>query len=98
MSVLLFATMRRAPARHVAPVVTGPGLSVVTLNMAKETGMEKILTEFHATPALRDVDILLLQEVKQDAGARQCAAEHLAESLGLHVTYSPATTGVTDQG
>jgi endonuclease/exonuclease/phosphatase family metal-dependent hydrolase len=96
--MLLFATLRRAPARHVEPPVSGPGVSVVTLNMAKETGMNKILSEFQATPALRSADILLLQEVKQDDGARQCAAEHLAESLGLHVTYSPATTGVTDQG
>jgi endonuclease/exonuclease/phosphatase family metal-dependent hydrolase len=96
--LLAFAVVRRSPAHHVAPVVSGPGISAVTLNMAKETGMEKILREFQSTPALRDADILLLQEVKQDSGARQCAAEHLAAKLGLHVVYSPATTGVTDQG
>jgi endonuclease/exonuclease/phosphatase family metal-dependent hydrolase len=97
-SVLLFAATRRFPAGHISAVEGGPGVSVVTLNMAKETGIEKILGEFRATPALRDADILLLQEVKQDAGARQCAAEHLAAELGLQVVYSPATTGVTDQG
>ncbi len=97
-SLILFAVLRRAPARLADPVQSGPGISVLTLNMAKETGLQKILDEFHATPALQNGDILLLQEVKQDDGARQCAAEALAASLGLHVAYSPATTGVTDQG
>jgi endonuclease/exonuclease/phosphatase family metal-dependent hydrolase len=97
-SVLLFAVMRRSPARQVDPVADGPGLSVVTLNMAKNTAIDRILQEFHGISALKDADILLLQEVKQDHGARQCAAEQLAASLGLHVAYSPATTGVTDQG
>jgi len=96
--VLLFAAMRQSPAHRAEPVVSGPGLSVLTLNMAKQTGMQKILGEFRASPALANADILLLQEVKQDDGARQCAAEQLAAGLGLHVAYSPATTGITDQG
>ena len=96
--MLLFAVMRRSPARPVDPAPAGPGMSVVTLNMAKSTEIDRILGEFHGISALRDADILLLQEVKQDDGARQCAAEMLAAQLGLHVVYSPATTGVTDQG
>ena len=96
--MLPFAVMRRSPARQVDPVISGPGLSVVTLNMAKSTEIDRILREFQGISALKDADILLLQEVKQDQNARQCAAELLAARLGLHVTYSPATTGVTDQG
>lgn len=73
-------------------------MSVVTLNMAKETGVDRILRELSATPALRDADLLLLQEVKQDSGQRQCVAEQLAAKLGRYVVYSPAETGITDQG
>src|SRR5690349_18337838 len=97
-SLLLFAVMRRSPARSIDPVPSGPGISVVTLNMAKSTEISRILHEFRAISALKDVDILLLQEVKQDENARQCAAELLAAELDMHVTYSPAATGVTDQG
>jgi endonuclease/exonuclease/phosphatase family metal-dependent hydrolase len=97
-SLILFAVIRRSPARQVEPLITGPGMSVVTLNMAKSTEIDGILREFNGINALRDADILMLQEVKQDDGARQCAAEMLAAKLGLHVVYSPATTGVTDQG
>jgi endonuclease/exonuclease/phosphatase family metal-dependent hydrolase len=97
-SLVLFAIMRRSPARQVEPVEAGPGISVVTLNMAKSTEIDRILAEFRGISALKDADILLLQEVKQDDDARQCAAEMLAAKLGLHVVYSPATTGVTDQG
>jgi endonuclease/exonuclease/phosphatase family metal-dependent hydrolase len=72
-------------------------MSVLTLNMAKETGVERIVRELATTPA-RQADLLLLQEVKQDNSQRQCAAEQLAAAFGLHVAYSPAESGVTDQG
>jgi endonuclease/exonuclease/phosphatase family metal-dependent hydrolase len=73
-------------------------MTVVTLNMAKETNLDKILRELRAIPVLRNADVLLLQEVKQDENQRQCAAEQLAAALGYHVVYSPAATGVTDLG
>src|SRR5882724_8983588 len=90
------------PFPSISPPAPKPGglltsrraMSVITLNMAKETGVDKIVSELRATPAAQ-ADLLLLQEVKQDRGQRQCAAEHLAASLGLHVVYSPAETGVT---
>ena len=99
MSLLLFAAIRRPqPAHAHAEPATGHGMTVVTLNMAKETNVDKILRELRAIPVLRDADVLLLQEVKQDENQRQCAAEHLAAALGYHVVYSPAATGVTDLG
>jgi hypothetical protein len=50
--------------------------------MAKETGVERIVRELATTPA-RQADLLLLQEVKQDNGQRQCAAEQLAAAFGF---------------
>jgi len=92
-SVLFF------PVAHPEPKIpSGPGISVVTLNMAKVTLMDRILTDLKAHPALAGADVLLLQEVKQDAGERQCIAEQLASNLGLQVAYSPSATGITDQG
>ena len=97
-ALLLCFVVRRPVAKATEPAPVGPGVSVVTLNMAKETSVQKIFREFDANPALRDADVLLLQEVKQQDGERQCVAEQLAAHLGLHVAYSPAETGVTDQG
>jgi endonuclease/exonuclease/phosphatase family metal-dependent hydrolase len=97
--LLVIAAVHRPAARPtVFPADSRPGISVVTLNMAKETGVDRILSEFRDVPALSGADVLLLQEVKQDANQKQCAAEQLAASLGLHVTYSPAGPGITDQG
>ncbi len=74
------------------------GLTVVSLNAAKETDAAKILRELNANPAVRDADVLLFQEVAQAPDQRQCAAEFLAAALDRHIVYSPAATGVTDQG
>ena len=60
-SLILFGVLRRSPARQVEPVAAGPGLSVVTLNMAKSTAIDRILREFREIPALKDADVLLLQ-------------------------------------
>src|SRR5260370_804369 len=47
-----------------ANLATGSRISVVTLNMAKETDGGRIVAELRANPVLRDADVLLLQEVK----------------------------------
>lgn len=47
------------------PVSTSPAISIVTVNMAKETSASRILREWSTTPRLHDADILLLQEVKK---------------------------------
>jgi endonuclease/exonuclease/phosphatase family metal-dependent hydrolase len=70
---------------------------VVTLNLAREAGVERMLREFRASSALREADVLLLQEVKQEPAGRS-SAEALAAAMGLHVFYAPAPGGVTDQG
>jgi endonuclease/exonuclease/phosphatase family metal-dependent hydrolase len=59
-------------------------VSVVTLNMAKETDAPRMLSELRAVTALRSADVLLLQEVKDHA------AEDIAHGLGLHVVRQHA--------
>ena len=86
-SLLSPLAIRRPAPAGTLPSPNGPGMSVITLNMAKETDIDKIISELRA---FRDVDMLLLQEVKQDHGQRQCSAEQIAALLGLHVAYSPA--------
>ncbi len=82
----------------VAPITAvRPGLSVVTLNMAKESSAGRVLREFRSTPALRDADVFLLQEVREGPG-QACVAARLGSALGLHVAYAPAGPGITDQG
>lgn len=81
-----------------APVAGAPGISVVTLNMAREGSMATVVREVQSVPALRDADILLLQEVKHEPGEPECVAAQLAARLGLRVAYSPAASGATDEG
>lgn len=80
-----------------APISPKPEISIVTLNMAKETSASRILREWSSTPLLHNADILLLQEVKEEAGAR-CIANRLGNALGLHVAYSPEAKDVTHRG
>jgi endonuclease/exonuclease/phosphatase family metal-dependent hydrolase len=76
---------------------TRSGLSVVTVNMAKETSPERVLREWRAAPSLRDSDIFMLQEVKEENG-RSCIAAALGAELGMHVAYSPEGPGIMDRG
>lgn len=80
------------------PAVSPHSLTVVSLNAARETDPGRILRDLGKTPAVRDADVLLLQEVAQAPDQTQCVAEYLAATLKRHLVYSPAATGVTDQG
>jgi endonuclease/exonuclease/phosphatase family metal-dependent hydrolase len=73
-------------------------ISVVSLNMAKATSLKAVLRDFRNSPAVRDADVLLLQEVASGADSSACAASKLAAELGRYVVSSPAAEGVTDQG
>jgi endonuclease/exonuclease/phosphatase family metal-dependent hydrolase len=74
-----------------------PGLSIVTLNLAKESSEDRILTELRAIPELKAADVFLFQEVSDESGGR-CIANRLGAALGMHVAYSPAAPGSTDLG
>ena len=60
-------------------------LSVVSFNIAWAQGVDSALTVLRGEPALRDADVILLQEM--DAPATQ----RMAEALGMHYVYYPAT-------
>jgi endonuclease/exonuclease/phosphatase family metal-dependent hydrolase len=87
---------RSVPVSVPAPAASG--ISVVSLNTAKETDAGRITRELRASPELGRADILLLQEVKQAAGEAQPSAVRVADELGLRVAYAPAASGVRDQG
>jgi len=96
-TLLLLAALLPNAAVTPAPAISTHGVTIVTVNMAKETSPATVLREWNATPRLRNVDILLLQEVKEDAGSR-CIANLLADAMGLHIAYSPEGPGVADRG
>jgi endonuclease/exonuclease/phosphatase family metal-dependent hydrolase len=89
----LFANAAVTPS----PAISTHSVTVVTVNMAKETSPATILREWSTTPRLRNADVLLLQEVKEEPGSR-CIAHLLADAMGLHVAYSPEGPGVADRG
>src|SRR4051812_4567076 len=68
----------------------GHSLSVVTLNLAKETSVLRMAEELRRTAELRDADVFLLQE---SAGG---AAQGLGAALRLHVAESGAAPGTGD--
>jgi len=86
-SLLYVATARRpSVAAAIDPLPPDSGLSVVTLNMAKETDSTRIIRELRDTPPLGRADILLLQEV-----APHVAAE-MAGAFGMHLGQGRGTT------
>ncbi|HET8546735.1 MAG TPA: endonuclease/exonuclease/phosphatase family protein [Bryobacteraceae bacterium] len=76
----------------------GPGVSVVTLNMARETDVDRILADFRRNPTIEQADIWLLQEVMHPNGGPDSVAHDLAKRLGVFVTSSPAYPGVSGDG
>lgn len=74
---------------------SGPGLSVVSLNLAMQTNPDVILRELDRSPALRNADVFLLQEVIHPGGDKRSVADRMAEKLGLHVIYGPSVEAAT---
>ena len=68
-------------------------LSVVTLNLAKESSAERMAAELTAIAALRDADVFLLQEVEP-----RSAAVDLAAKLRLHVVGSKEAAELPNLG
>ena len=85
------AAHRPVSVMPVPALAAGSGLSIVTLNLAKETGSARIVSELRANPVLRDADILLLQEVKD------AAATEMAAALDLRVEQGQASNSA-EQG
>jgi endonuclease/exonuclease/phosphatase family metal-dependent hydrolase len=70
--------------------------SVVSLNTAKEANPSTIMQALDGAPRLRDADVYLFQEVRQESGKPSVPAEAL-EGRGYHTAFRPAP-GFIDQG
>ncbi len=66
------------------------GVKLVTLNMARETSLTRILKDFSRLERLGRPDILLLQEVQAPPNGGGNAAELLAARLEFNYLYQPA--------
>ncbi len=69
----------------------GDTLKVVAFNVENAIHVERAIRLLRETPALSDVDVLLLQEM-DEPGART-----IADSLGLAYVYYPSTVSPTTQ-
>ena len=72
-------------------------ISVVSLNLAKETDSTKLVSAIRNTARLRDADLFLFQEVASD-GSHSSVAEKTARELGYFASFMPAASNVYDQG
>lgn len=72
-------------------------VSIVSLNLARETNPDKIARAIHKAPRLRDADLFLFQEVAH-GGANGSVAEEIARKLKHFVSFEPAGPGILDQG
>jgi endonuclease/exonuclease/phosphatase family metal-dependent hydrolase len=87
---------RRIPANPEEPVPER-SLSVVSLNIAKETDPNKIVRALDSAPRLRQADLFLLQEVV-DADGKASTAGDVARRLGYFAAFAAAAPGAHDQG
>jgi endonuclease/exonuclease/phosphatase family metal-dependent hydrolase len=74
-----------APVLHVAAARSNHALRLVTLNIQFARHVDRAIALFDSTPALRDADIVALQEMDAP-GTRRIAA-----ALGMSYVYYPAT-------
>lgn len=78
-----------APAAAAAPA--GPAIVVATFNLKLARRPDRAIEVIRATPALRDADVLAMQELDDHA------ADTLARALGLNYVYYPGAIHPTDQ-
>jgi len=91
--ILLFALSTPPPGCLDLPVTAGVGLdsaahaesdlTVVSLNVARETRVDRILTDMRNSPMFPDADVWLLQEAMSNV-------PQVAEALGMHYVSTPA--------
>jgi endonuclease/exonuclease/phosphatase family metal-dependent hydrolase len=94
----LFVLSGPAAAPEPPPRAVGSGLSIVSLNLAKEKNPNKILRELARAVSVRDADLFLFQEAVHSNGAANGVAGELAQALKMHVVFAPAAPGVYNQG
>ena len=84
----------RPEAASFAPAVgqTPDRLRVVSFNVHYARDLTALAESFRATPALRDADVFLLQEIESYAAEGGSRSRKLAEALRLNYVYAPART------
>ncbi len=83
-----------ANSAHLTPDRT---FSTVSLNIAKTTDPNEVVNAIRVTPRLRDADLYLFQEVRNEEG-RPSVAEEAARKLGHSIAFAASAPGVYDQG
>lgn len=81
---------RFAPAASAASAPAGPAVVVATFNVKLARHMDRAIEVILATPALRDADVLAMQELDDHA------ADTLARALGMNYVYFPGAVHPTD--
>jgi endonuclease/exonuclease/phosphatase family metal-dependent hydrolase len=76
----------------------GAGLSVVSLNLAKESNVERITRDLEKVAAVRQADVFLFQEVCNPEGPSPSVAHEVAGRLGMQAVFAPASPKVRNQG
>lgn len=71
-------------------------LSIVSLNLARETDPGKVVSAIRNAPRMRDADVYLFQEVRNEAG-KPGVADAVARELGCSAVFA-AAPGADDQG
>jgi endonuclease/exonuclease/phosphatase family metal-dependent hydrolase len=66
------------------------GLTIVSLNMARETDVGGIITDLTESALLTRGDVWLLQEVVNGHSSNEDAVAELAQTMGLHFVYAPS--------
>lgn len=82
---------RYAPAAAAATAPAEPAVLVATFNVKLARRVDRAIEVIQATPALRDADVLAMQEL-DDHGA-----DSLARALGLNYVYFPGAIHPTDR-
>ena len=83
-----------ANSSHLTPDRT---FSTVSLNIARTTDPNEVVNAIRVTPRLRDADLYLFQEVRNEEG-RPSVAEEAARKLGHSIAFAASAAGVYDQG
>lgn len=87
-----FYTTRASNAAPVLRPAVGPRVTVLTLNLAKETNVDRIVKE------LKPADIFLFQEVVKGGDGSPSVAEQVASRLGMNAEYAAFDKGATASG
>lgn len=101
LAVLVFAILGASPkaAKGTKPAEPiGGAISVASINLAKETDVERIALEIEAAPALRNADVFLLQEVVKRGPGQPSSADRLAARLGLNIVFASPNGAHTEGG